>query len=1044
MPPPDFPTFTPPSSSTLTSPPSTLTFQNAGMFMTHYAQAIGHRLSFEYTNVFPPDYVPPPPSKRSLKRQKLENEEGDAEKKDKKEADTNQPPEGSMRECLVSLPMIGVIRSVALPGACGWSTKHLAKQSACYEAVQALYRKGEVDHDFKPTPSMPKETTPARDETTTTKSKACRTWDHIKDSIQHRLPARSPPGPNGQSGNGIYPCITTPSFWSTCPPFRPDQVYATILQLKIDSPHEEEDKHCRPLLLLTSKPVPVVNGEVNLRMRIGDQPDVGATMRLVDCGKMKTWEEGKLEKACQFTERLFRADLQRPLRGKLSEVKWLLVPLKAEFKVSGSLDQGSRKKLQRRDIAWNEVETVAEGPLTSPFDVDKDTKQDLACQFDDGMISNPSEFSRRSYIISLRTDLKPSSPHPLHPNTTILDFLLLQHPSLPAPTIHDQPILEVEMVRTPKHGGHVMSCALPKSKEIAYVLPELVHKHCIPASIFRTASILPHFFNELESTLIAHEMNQDLFFSSLDDTIALQAITTPSACSNMEKHYERLEFIGDTLLKLVVTVQSYITDLKTNNTKPIENTLADRHVLSSNRTLQFHAVKVGLAKYVRNKRFKAKDWLPRDWELVWSEMGDRATTAKASSASSQPVCGEHQLGDKTLADVVEALIGASYIPSRDLDDVIAMVHALDLPVQKVHKWSDLAYELPPTIVTPSVKSLPILQGEEKYMKFFKGDNRPKSILGYHFNDPSRIDEVLSLDMNVPQRKRTFDRYKMLGNAVLDYFIVEHLWETYPEEGPAALTNMKASRSAEGVRSALGIEMGLVDLLRDGDDQTRAQVAKIVKTTKSAKRKAEEARTQSKAQEFEEEQNHGLKSSTKGAANVGVEWWASIPVAHTTSDPLEAFIGAVTHDASLSLSPARKIFEAHILPFLETYCLPPHSLCAHPKAELIRWLQARGCNAWSVERFFLGQPPAGNITGNGEKEGSVVLLHDQEISREIGVGSAAVKKSCQVALSRLRDEGMLEKVCVCASLRDGGKKSKVKSKASAGAGAGAAMTPKAKV
>ncbi|OCF34053.1 hypothetical protein I316_04400 [Kwoniella heveanensis BCC8398] len=1017
MPAPDLPTFTPSSSSAssnLTSPPSTLTFQNAGMFLTHYAQSIGQQLSFDYQNVFPPDYVTPPPSKRSIKRQKLdEAQEGaNAVRKEQKETDNNQPPEGSMRECVVMLPAIGAIRSHAPPGACGWATKHLAKQSACFEAVQALYAKEEVDHEFKPTPSAPKETTACPNETVTTKSKACRNWDQMKESVQHRLPPKSQPGPNGQSGNGIYPCVTTPTFWSTCPPFRPDLIYATILQLQLARPAEDAPKSCRPLVLLTSQPIPVVTGDTELRMRIGDQPDVGASMRTVDCGKMKAWNQEQLGQACRFTEILMRANLQRPLRGDLSKVKWLIVPLTRDFKLSTSPGQGGTK-LQRRDIAWDEVKGVADGPLSSPFDIRRDKLHDLARQTEDGMVSNPAEFARRSYIVALRTDLKPSSPHPAHPNSTILDYLLSQHPSLPAPTVPDQPILEIEMVRTPKHGGHALSSALPGSMEISFVLPELVQRHCIPASVFRTASILPHLFNELESTLIAHEMNEAIFSSKLDDILALQAITTPAACSTMEKHYERLEFIGDTLLKLVVTVQSYIGEYKSNSTRPIENTLADRHVLSSNRTLHAQAVKIGLAQYVRNKRFKAKDWLPRDWELVWTEMGDRATSAKASAASSQPILGQHQLGDKTLADLVEALIGASYIPSRDLDDVLAMIHALDLPVKGGHKWSDLAYELPPAVSTPA-QPQSTLKGEEKYMKFFKGENRPKKILGYDFKDPSRLDEVLSLDMNIPQRKRAFDRYKMLGNAVLDYFIVEHLWETYPEEGPAALTNMKASRSVEGVRSALSIELGLVDLLRDGDDQTTAQVSKIVKAARTAKRKGDEARSNA----------------------IGMEWWAGVPVAATTADPLEAFIGAITHDASLSLVPARKIFDAHILPFLEAYCLPPHSLCAHPKAELIRWLQQRGCNAWSVERFYLGRQTQmpfskggklnGLGTGSGEKEGSKVLLHDQEISRETGVGSIAVKKSCRVALERLRDEGMLEKICVCSTLREGGKRSKAKS------------------
>ena len=41
----------------------------------------------------------------------------------------------------------------------------------------------------------------------------------------------------------------------------------------------------------------------------------------------------------------------------------------------------------------------------------------------------------------------------------------------------------------------------------------------------------------------------------------------------------------------------------------------DRHKLVSNRTLTANAIKLGLVEFVRDKRLKVKEWVPRDWEL---------------------------------------------------------------------------------------------------------------------------------------------------------------------------------------------------------------------------------------------------------------------------------------------------------------------------------------------------------------------------------------------------------------------------------------------
>ncbi|WRT64153.1 uncharacterized protein IL334_001082 [Kwoniella shivajii] len=988
-----------------TTPNGTLlTFQNAGTYLTHWTQSIGQqKLLVEYKNILTEDYQPPMiPSKTALKRKiysDSERREGEItpEKEEKGKVDVG-PPIGSLRECEITLPMIGVIRSTKpLPNG-GWRNKQLAKQSASFQSIKELHQRGLLDDSLRPIPEPKAKSIPTNNQDPSTlssgavhekkslketqmtsKSKSCQNWDLQKRLIHSRLPPSPSENnltPTGQLGIGNYPYVSTPSFWSSCPQLAPNVIHATTLQLLsissptlslADNPAQREET-CRTMCLLTSKPLPVSSQE--LVLNFGNQAEIKAKMKITNHGKMKSWEQGKLDHVLKFTEKLLRAQMQKPFKGNLKDLKWLIVPLKLDHQSKAS----DSKKLQRRDISWEEISSIAKGPLFTPFNLADPDILHKQCQ--DGVITTPAEFAKRNYIKSVRTDLKPSSSHPLLPDKTILATI---NPlsSLDYP---DQPILEVESVLSPKYGGHVIGTIFPSRSEKSYHIPELVKLHSIPASVFRTTSILPQFFNELDSLLIATQMNNDLFDRLLDPKLALQAITTSSSNYDIESHYERLEFIGDTILKLIVTIHSYVND--TEMGKNLEQSFQDRHVTTSNRSLQDNAIKVGLTRYIRSKRFKAKDWLPKDWAVDWNENGAPGGNSSITKISSDTIEGEHDLGDKVLADVLEALIGASYLASRDLDEVLSVAHVLGIPIKGLQKWSDLSYALPPPTTTQSTK-------EANYMNFFK--SKENTILGYEFKDESKINQVLSLDMTVPGRKMTFDRYRMLGNAILDYLVVEYLFDNYPEEGPAPLTFMKASRCTEGVRSALSVELGLVDLLRDSDDQTRVQIAKIRKATKAAKTKADALNSENDINEV-----------------VASEWWLDVAVTHTTSDPLEALIGAITHDASFDLSPIRIIFSKHISPFLERYCSPPRKQSSHPKDEMIRYLASKGCSHYSVERVF-----------HDDSEEAIVNIHDKEISRASvvsGMGVIAIKKACEIALNLLKavnSNGIgLEGMCTC--------------------------------
>ncbi|KAK8865932.1 hypothetical protein IAR55_001081 [Kwoniella newhampshirensis] len=998
-----------------TSTGTVLTFQNAGQFLSRWAQAVGRtQPKFEYINVFPEDYQQPAkPSKLS------------SDGKDRPyppvilpspEAELDPPP-GSLRVCSTTLPMLGIVRSSGR----GWSNKALVKQSVSFEAVKELLRRGEVDPNIQPTPAQPKSVKVQSGEKTSSKSKSCVNWEQLKASISGQLPPASMPtaNPAGCVGVAEHPFLTNPTFWSSCPPLTSDSIYATMLELLIDPPHDIQggQDECRSMCMLTSRPIPLFeDGEevLGVQMDIGNQPSVKATMKMYDGGKMKTWEEGRLDQAMRYTEKLLRAQMQRPYRGSLDKVKWLIVPLKRDLDLArrkDSVNAARKTKLRRKNVAWDEMELTCSGPNSTPFDLtDIDV---LTQQCEDAVLTNPSEFSRRSYYKKLRTDLIASSPHPTIANKTIFEVLLSKQDSLPAPTILSQPIMEAEEVTTPKHGGYIYSSAAPPSDRPAlFLIPELVQRHCLSASVFRTTSVLPHFMHQLENMLIIQEMNRSIFSSSLQLDLALHATTAPAVNDDKKRNYERLEMLGDILLGLITTAHAYITTAGQKGAeRNIDKIKMERQIICSNRSLMSYALSAGLAKYVRSKRFKAKDFVPRDWVL---EEIAGMTQAKTTMRTSQEGMEVRSLGDKVLADVVEALLGAAYLADRDLDQVIFTAHALKIPIPLLHSWADLKTAFPKSFSSPaSVLGKRTAGGvgknqtvEKAYMRFF--NSTTSKVLGYEFEDEKRVTDILSLDMNT-ERKMAFDRYRMLGNALMSYFVVEYLWNTYPEEGPASLTLMRGARGTDAVRSALAVELGLVDMLRDGDDQLRNDIEKIKKGMRSAKAKAERAA--------------GVDGNGDGDTR-GKHYWHNVPVIQTTSELVEALLGAITHDSSFDLKPARTIFNERISPFLEKRCKGPHgALDQHPKASLIRWMQARGCERWSVEKVLGGKNGRGK-----DVEGAVVTVHDQQVSRGQGpTPLLAVREACEGAMRRLKDDRYLEAICTCPSLRDeNGKKGGAKS------------------
>lgn len=690
---------------------------------------------------------------------------------------------------------------------------------------------------------------------------------------------------------------------------------------------------------------------------------------------MDTFYSGKLDQALVFTEKLMRAEVQKAFKTDLRKVKWLLLPLRREYvpPTKEQLVAGKSVSLKLDDISWKEVDAVTDGALTLPFTFDD--YDSLKREIVDSLATAPSEMSRRSYIIDVRQDLHPLSSHPDVPGKTICDVLKEGNVTLPQLTEPSQPILEVETVNLAKTGSYISTAAMAaEERPRQYLVPEFEHRHCIPASVFRTCTVIPYFIFHLESMLIAEEMSAKEFNSILGPELALQAITAPEGLNVPRWTYERLEILGDTLLKFMTTLHFYLLGGGADSEDDMNKVWQDRHMLISNRTLTANAVKQGLVKYVRNKKFKVKDWTPRDWEL---DQPPGQFAPKKAMPTSFDGPESRMLGDKVIADIIEAIIGASYMPNKDLDSVIAILHNLMVPLNLFKTWDDVKHVLPPPKAEePKNPDVPA------YISFFKKSSY--EVLGYKFKDNKKFEDAFSL-APAQQTRRIRERYKMMGNALLDLYVIELLMDNYPDEGPASLSIMKLSRTTEGLRCALAVELGMPDLIIDGDDHSRSELKRATHFMQKAKAQADE----------------DLNENEQG----GVHYWEEVVISRVNGSIIEIVFGAIFEDCNFSLEPTQKIFTERIAPFLAKYCRGPNGFDPHPKAMLTRWMQKKGCQFW-------------NLTAEGPKlNQGVVTCHDKEIARECAFTQhVTIRHVCLAALKRLRDENYIEEICNCPSFK----------------------------
>ena len=149
---------------------------------------------------------------------------------------------------------------------------------------------------------------------------------------------------------------------------------------------------------------------------------------------------------------------------------------------------------------------------------------------------------------------------------------------------------------------------------------------------------------------------------------------------------------------------------------------------------------------------------------------------------------QHSIPDKSIADCVEALIGA-YLTACGPRGALLFMSWLGLKVLPPLEDGSFGYWVPP--ISPMVNRP--FDAESMLSKMLAGFESFEDKIGYKFNDRYYLLQAFSHASYYSNRLTDcYQRLEFLGDAVLDYLITRYLYEDPRQHPPGALTDLRSA------------------------------------------------------------------------------------------------------------------------------------------------------------------------------------------------------------------------------------------------------------
>ncbi|KAF5393919.1 hypothetical protein D9757_000107 [Collybiopsis confluens] len=796
-----------------------------------------------------------------------------------------------------------------------------------------------------------------------------------KPRINHH-PLRSlPPADAHLSGTRTYE-KKSPAFWANSTLHSFTRLYPMIISIE-SSPSVPRHAH---LVLLTRQPLPDIP---SFRVFFASLP---SGVRLTRAEPFSL-DERQLQQIYTYTIQLWRGILNKSYTATLEECLVLCAPIHASW------FENAERKLDLPDaynhIVWDSISALVEGWIVP---LDNQNADSLRNDVKDAIVQDRwTQFTRRYDNIEVRSDLSPLSK-PLDPELKDFENLVevskARRKDFQGLKDYTQPLIEVSTFPSfvdrlnPAAGPYTASRSTRR-----YFVPELCAKVTIPASTFRTALLLPCIMRRLDDFLLVKELNACLFNQRISEDLLHAAVSTPSA--GIEYDYERLELLGDTFLKQISSVYVFVMYPKAD-----EGSMHNyRQSIINNKFLLKKAVIIGLPAFIQSRPFSLKTWKPSAYPLtVRSDSNtssqslgfERSTTADSILSEAPNGIGEQKfkrssredqshfhttqrLGDK--AHVAEAIIGAALL-SGGVDIALKVVKALCIPLPGIETWSD--FSRGPKVVVGVPSDLPAAQISRNTLEAVE------AITGYHFQRPDLLIQALTHFSKTSIQSTTYERLEFIGDAVLDFMVVQHIFSRYNQMSPGGLTLLKGAMVSNATLAAACVWSGLHHHLRFESTTLAHDIHEYASLLERAQ-----------AEEY---------GSAEREGRIIGQYWYNIESPKVLSDVVESILGAIFVSDRYSPVGAEIFFNKVLKPFYGRH-VSLQTLSHHPTKILSELFQSRGCSRYSVIK---------------EQNEYLVLVHNVILASsrdEHGISGARVA-SC-IALDALEgDPGFLSRTCDC--------------------------------
>ncbi|KAL0358761.1 UNVERIFIED_CONTAM: Endoribonuclease Dicer2 [Sesamum angustifolium] len=320
--------------------------------------------------------------------------------------------------------------------------------------------------------------------------------------------------------------------------------------------------------------------------------------------------------------------------------------------------------------------------------------------------------------------------------------------------------------------NYLQRCRIPSVKEPSNRSFELPPELCeiimspIPVSTFYSFSFLPSVMHRIESLLIAANLKRMLTDHCMQNVViptlmVLEAITTKKCQEKI--HLESLETLGDSFLKYSISQQLF----KTYQNRHEGLLSLKREKIISNAAL----CKLGCARkimgFIRNEPFDPKTWI-----IPGSNSANHILKEELLSSKKIYAGGRMKIKSKTVADVIEALIGAFLSAGGEVAALSFMA------------WLGINVDFVNVPYMRNAAVNPELHVNVPYLQ---------SLLNYSFRDVSLLVEALTHgSYMLPEIPGCYQRLEFLGDALLDYLITVYLYHKYPGLSPGLLTDLRSA------------------------------------------------------------------------------------------------------------------------------------------------------------------------------------------------------------------------------------------------------------